>query len=118
MYDLGLRIKEIRKKRGLSQRELAKRINKSYSVVCGYESNAQLPPLDVAISIAAVLNVSLDYLVGNEETSSMSLTCVTPSQREIIEALLKEFSKPTSGGKELSPEQIQVIQKIFLCFSE
>lgn len=72
MYDLGFRIKEIRTRRGLNQKELAQRINKSKSAVCGYETNAQVPPLEVLVSIASVLNVSLDYLVGFEETESFS----------------------------------------------
>lgn len=33
MYDLGFRIKEIRTRRGLNQKELAQRINKSKSAV-------------------------------------------------------------------------------------
>lgn len=62
MYDLGFRIKGIRSQRGMAQKELAKRINKSKSAVCGYESEAQVLPLDVLVSIASILNVSLDYL--------------------------------------------------------
>lgn len=116
MYDLGYRIKEIRKKRGLSQRELARRINKSYSAVCGYESNAQLPPLDVAISIASVLNVSLDYLVGSSDSNVCSFRSITKQQGEILEGLLKEFSSPTSNGDVLSIEQVTIIQKIIAYF--
>lgn len=33
MYDLGLRLKEIRSRRGLTQKALARRINKSVSAV-------------------------------------------------------------------------------------
>ena len=116
MYDLGLRIKEIRKKRGLSQRELARRINKSYSVVCGYESNAQLPPLDVADSIAKVLNTSLDYLVGTNEEKIYSMGNLSGQQKEILEMLFAEFSKAAPKSKELSTEQIVLIQKIICCF--
>ena len=118
MYDLGLRIKEIRTKRGLSQRELARRINKSYSVVCGYESNAQLPPLDVVTSIASVLNVSLDYLVGRSDNGVISLKGITRQQQEILEYILKEFSNPTTNGNELSPEQIKIIQKLVIYFTD
>lgn len=117
MYDLGLRIIEIRKKRGMSQRELARRINKSYSAVCGYESNAQQPPLDVAISIASVLHVSLDYLVGNTDDNTYSLAGITKQQYEILECLLCEFSHPTTNGTELSTEQVHIIQKLVLYFS-
>lgn len=80
MYDLGLRIKQIRTQRGLTQNELAKRINKSKSAVCGYESEAQVPPLDVLVSIASVLNVSLDCLVGFEMEEPVSLTNLSVQQ--------------------------------------
>lgn len=68
MYDFGLRLRELRKSRGLTQKMLAERINKSVSAVSSYESNAQLPPLDVSKSIALALGISIDYLVGNEAT--------------------------------------------------
>ena len=67
MYDLGSRLKSIRLKRGLTQKELAAKISKSVSAVSSYESNAQLPPLDVLESIALTLNVSIDYLINGEE---------------------------------------------------
>lgn len=44
MYDIGSRLKDIRIKRGLTQKVLAKRINKSVSAISGYESNVQTPP--------------------------------------------------------------------------
>ncbi len=94
MYDLGLRIRELRKKRGLSQRELARRINKSYSVVCSYESNTQLPPLDVVISIATVLSTSIDYLVGFDKNSSYSTRQLTPDQILLLDMLFSEFISP------------------------
>lgn len=56
MYDLGYRLKKTRELRGLSQRDLARRINKSTSAVSSYETNAQMPPLDVLISICCILN--------------------------------------------------------------
>ena len=93
MYDLGYRIKEIRTQRGMAQNELAKRINKSKSAVCGYESEAQVPPLEVLVSIASVLNVSLDYLVGFEMEKPVSLTNLTYQQKKVINLLLEEFSK-------------------------
>lgn len=62
MYDIGSRLKDMRSKRGLTQKDLAKRINKSVSAISAYESNAQTPPTDVLISIAQVLRVPLTYL--------------------------------------------------------
>lgn len=47
MYDLGSRLRALRNKRGLTKKDLAKRINKSVSAVSGYEPNVQIPPTDV-----------------------------------------------------------------------
>lgn len=82
MYDLGYRIKEIRTQRGITQSELAKRINKSKSAVSGYESNAQIPPSEVLVSIATVLNVSLDYLVGFDMEEPISLKNFNSQQKK------------------------------------
>lgn len=118
MYDLGSRIKKIRKQRGLTQKMLSQRINKSTAAISSYESNTQLPPLDVFESIASVLNVSLDYLSGFADNSFYSLKTLTKSQREIIDLLLAEFITPTSGdNKNLSIQQVQIIQRIIVLFT-
>lgn len=117
MYDLGYRIKEIRTQRGMAQNELAKRINKSKSAVCGYESEAQVPPLEVLVSIASVLNVSLDYLVGFEMEEPISVANLTSQQKKIINLILEEFSKPTNPSPRLSQQQITIIQELICLFS-
>lgn len=117
MYDLGYRIKQIRTQRGMAQNELAKRINKSKSAACGYESEAQVPPLEVLVSIASVLNVSLDYLVGFEMEEPVSLTNLTYQQKKVINLLLEEFSKPTNSSPKLSQQQIKIIQELMCLFS-
>ena len=117
MYDLGFRIKEIRTRRGLSQKELAQRINKSKSAVCGYETNAQIPPLEVLVSIASVLNVSLDYLVGFEEAESFSTRSLSDPQKEIAGLLFDEFSNPTNASPRLSQRQVTIIQELICLFS-
>lgn len=117
MYDLGFRIKGIRTRRGLNQKELAQRINKSKSAVCGYETNAQIPPLEVLVSIASVLNVSLDYLVGFEETEPFSARNLSDQQKKIAGLLFDEFSNPTNASPKLSPQQIAIVQEIFCLFS-
>ena len=116
MYDLGYRIKSIRTQRGMAQNELAKRINKSKSAVCGYESEAQVPPLEVLVSIASVLNVSLDYLVGFEMEEPISVANLTDQQKKIIHLILEEFSRPTNSSPRLSQQQITIIQELICLF--
>lgn len=118
MYDVGMRIKTLREQRGMSQRSLAKKINKSASAVCSYESNSQFPPLDVLISIAQVLNVSLDVLVGYDNTDSVLLNRLTDDQKEIVYLILSEFSEYSHPSSELTPRQVQILQKLILLFSK
>ena len=116
MYDLGYRIREIRTQRGITQSELAKRINKSKSAVCGYESNAQIPPSEVLVSIATVLNLSLDYLVGFSMEEPVSLKNFNSQQRKAIGLLLEEFTNPTNSSPKLSSQQIAIIQELICLF--
>ena len=116
MYDLGYRIKEVRTQRGMAKNELAKRISKSKSAVCGYENEAQVPPLDVLVSIASVLNVSLDYLVGFEKEESVSVKDLAYKQKRLVFMLLDEFSNPTNSSPRLSPQQVTIIQELICLF--
>ena len=113
MYDFGLRLKELRKSRGLTQRMLAERINKS-----SYESNAQLPPLDVSKSIALALGISIDYLVGNEETPAYTAKNLTEYQTELLDELISEFHSPTNQSPQLSEQQLDILRKLIAIFTE
>lgn len=116
MYDLGSRLKLIRLKRGFTQRELAARINKSVSAISSYESNAQLPPLDVLESIALTLNVSIDFLAGIDRHNTYSARNLSSQQAEIIDLLFQQFSASHSADGELTADQITLLQKLILLF--
>ena len=118
MYDIGMRINSLREQRGISQRSLAKRINKSASAVCSYESNSQFPPLDVLISIAQVLNVSLDTIVGFDNSEAVLLDKLADDQKEILYLLLTEFSNCDRNSTELTTQQVLIIQKLIRLFTK
>lgn len=63
---VGDRIKEMRKNKKVTQKELAKRIQKSERMVQKYESGEVSPPLDVIEKIADALDVPLNDLLGVE----------------------------------------------------
>lgn len=72
--NLGNRITELRKAKNWSQNQLAKNIEVSREIIGRYERNDATPSIDVAKRIANVLEVSLDYLVGNAEQKIDKLT--------------------------------------------
>jgi transcriptional regulator with XRE-family HTH domain len=60
----GARLVEIRKRRGLSQIELARRIGSTQRAISYYEVEAQFPPADVVVQLAQALRVPSDELLG------------------------------------------------------
>lgn len=118
MHGLGSKLREIREKRGLTQRTLAARIHKSVSAVSGYETDFQTPPTDVLISISQVLHVPVAYLVdlGNEE--SYSAAGLTKEQQEVLDLLFAEFADPTEQGEGMSKQQLEIIRKLMVLFSK
>ena len=116
MYSLGSRLREARIRRNLTQKMLADRVNKSVSAISSYESNAQLPPLDVLESIALTLNTSIDFLVGLDSNHTYSAQNLTGEQKELLDLLFKEFAVSSHGCTTPSELQIQIIQKLFNLF--
>lgn len=85
---LGNKLYELRKKAGLSQEELAEKLNVSRQAVSKWECGESLPDTDNLITISKLYGVSLDELVGNEpikeepvqkEHSEEKQLCVSPT---------------------------------------
>ena len=66
---IGNQIKAVRKARGISQRDFAKKLNIPVSTYSNYENNNREPDSETLIKIAAALKVSPYYLIarGNKE---------------------------------------------------
>ena len=62
--EFGSTVVQLRKEQGISQTNLATQIGIHKNVLGRYERNEVLPSIEIALKIANVLDVSLDYLVG------------------------------------------------------
>ncbi|MFH1326469.1 MAG: helix-turn-helix transcriptional regulator [Candidatus Falkowbacteria bacterium] len=63
----GSRIIQARKEKNMSQEALAKKLSATPTTIGRYERDEVKPSIEVALKIANVLDVSLDYLTGNSE---------------------------------------------------
>jgi transcriptional regulator with XRE-family HTH domain len=63
----GKKLLEARKRKGLSQSDVAKVLNTKGPAIGRYERDEMKPSIDVATKLANLLDVSLDYLVGKTE---------------------------------------------------
>lgn len=61
---VGVRLKEARKSKGLSQEKLGNLLGLSKSAISLYESEKQNPNLENVVEMMYILGVSADYLLG------------------------------------------------------
>ena len=66
-YTIGQRVKEARKKKHLSQADLAEAVEKSTSYISYMETGLKCMSLETLVDIANALDVSADYILGLPE---------------------------------------------------
>lgn len=62
-----MRLKEIRKAKGISQLKLATDLNTNQNTISRYETGEREPGIAELIRIADYFNISVDYLLGRTE---------------------------------------------------
>ena len=67
-----MRLKEIRKTKGISQLKLAMDLNTNQNTISRYETGEREPGLAELVKIADYLNVSIDYLLERTENPDMN----------------------------------------------
>ena len=71
-----MRLKELRKRRGLTQSELAKSLGVSSQTILNWENGIHEPNITQLIQLSNIFNVSVDYLIGrNKSTSEVDELC-------------------------------------------
>jgi len=66
------RLIALRKERDMTQADLAKAIHKTRSTVSGYETEGKEPDYEMLCSLAQFFGVSVDYLLGVEDSRTHS----------------------------------------------
>lgn len=95
VYDFGLRLKELREAKHLSQIDVAKRLDVTRSTISGYERNTIMPRAEQLIKLTILYNTSVDYMLGITNRSYLYLDDLSDSQQQtildVVERLKKEF---------------------------
>lgn len=82
-WRMGLRIRDTRLQRNLHLDELAEELGIARSHLANIEKARRMPSLEMMVSIAERLNVSLDYLVLGKTEGIPSRTLVLRSDEEL-----------------------------------
>lgn len=86
------RIREARKAKGISMRELGRRIGVSEGAISHYELGHRQPNYETLLKIGEELNVSVAYLLGeanvNETNAKLSVLNLTEARAELMDAAM------------------------------
>lgn len=96
--DFGIILRKLRVSRNMTQSELGALVGLSKAVVSKYENGLGYPTFDVLIRIAEYFGVSTDYMLGVEKTSTIDLSGLTDSQRDLVDRIVNEFRNKNKIG--------------------
>jgi transcriptional regulator with XRE-family HTH domain len=97
---LGARIGELRRRAGMSQSELAKRLKVSPSAVGMYEQGRREPSSDILVAMARVLGVTVDYLLtgvpdtqSGDKLAAMLMERIQTADQKMEQRTCRPFSR-------------------------
>lgn len=88
MVKFGERLRELRKQKNLTQRQLADLIGVKNSIISFYEVGDRIPSPEVIIKLASALHVSADYLLGIEKEESIIITGLDENDIRLVRLLV------------------------------
>ncbi len=93
MVDFGIKIRELRKKKGLTQQQLAECVGVTKAMVSAYETGMRYPSYDILIKFTRIFRVTSDYLLGINSRKFFDVDGLTDSQAEAVANIIEEFKK-------------------------
>ena len=118
MEEFGSRLKQLRLRRGWTQKQLAAQIHKSTATIGSYEQNIQIPPVDVLIVLSSLFHVGIDELLGIDTGNADLQKGLTDLQRKTLEMIIDEFINPTNTASQgLTNAQIEIINNLIRIFT-
>lgn len=102
-----MNLKEIRKEKGFTQKDLADAIGVDISSISKYETGVSFPSMEVTRKLADVLGVSADRIIGREMTDD-----------DEVQQLLREFKDNPElkilfdKVKNCTPEELKALMAV------
>lgn len=91
--DIGNRIKLLRKKNNMTQKQLSEKLGLTPKMISFYENGERIPPLDIVEKLVTIFSTSADYLIGltsqNSATSNNNAIIVNSPNIYISQQELK-----------------------------
>lgn len=95
---IGRNIYELRKKRGWSQSDLARKLDKKASTISSYETDSKTPSVDTIIAMSELFGVSIDELIYGENAEVLSTKHLAAEQKRAVADLLQGLTLYNDGN--------------------
>ena len=87
------RIKFLRESNNLTQSELAKQLGITRSSVNAWEQGISMPSTQYVVELARLFNVSVDYLLGVEESAALNISGLNEDDVRLIYQIINHLRK-------------------------
>lgn len=97
-YRIGERIKELRKKNGWTQEQVADKIGVTKSVVSFYERNNRTPSPEMLVKFAQLYDVSADYLLGiaKVDDNHLDVTGLSRTEKHALQSIVDALRRKSN----------------------
>ena len=103
MADFGEKLKELRLKAGLTQKQLADKLWLSKATVSYYEQSLRYPSPEMLIKLSGVFHVSTDYLLGIEDKKqTLDVTDLADEDIQFLKNAVELLRKKNLGNNSKS----------------
>ncbi len=103
---IGSRLKDLRIKNNMTQTELGQKVKVTKVSICCYEKGVRIPTLETLEDLAGILNVSCDFLLGNDKLIINNKETIKVSEE------LLQFIKEIKNNKKLYNKIIKEPKKV------
>ena len=85
------KVKKLREQKGLSQAELARLLGMTRSSVNAWEMGISVPSTQYIVDLAGVFDISTDYLLGVDSSSTISVSGLTDSDILLVHNIIEHL---------------------------
>ena len=85
------KVKKLREQKGLSQAELARLLGITRSSVNAWEMGISVPSTQYIVDLAGVFDISTDYLLGVDSSSTISVAGLTVSDILLVHSIIEHL---------------------------
>lgn len=91
MLYFGIRLRELRKAKGLTQQQLARRLEVTRSMVSAMETDIRYPSYPILIRMAAVLGTTTDYLLCVDAKRTIDISGLSDREAAAVHEMVSLF---------------------------